>query len=382
MKTALVIGGGPAGLMAAQVLLGADVAVQLADAMPTLGRKFLMAGKSGLNVTKDEPLEDFMTAYDPLPPRLRAALEGFGPEDAKDWMAGLGQEIFTGSTGRVFPKAMKASPTLRAWRSQIEVEVLTRYKWMGWGAKGARFDTPEGEREIIADVTILALGGASWARLGSDGTWADHFDDQVVAFAPSNVGFIVQWTDHMTHHFGTPIKGTKLTCGTLESRGEWVISERGIEGGGIYTISRAARDGAAITVDLKPDWTVERIREALTSGGKQSLSNLLRKRLKLDSAKVALLSEFGRPFPDDLAPLIKALPINQLGPRPMDEGISTAGGLRFDTLTDDFMLRDRPGVFCAGEMLDWDAPTGGYLITACLATGMAAAKGALAYLNG
>ena len=380
MKTALVIGGGPAGLMAAHVLSGAGVAVKIADAMPTLGRKFLMAGKSGLNVTKDEPLEDFLTAYDPLPPQLKAALDAFGPENAKDWMAGLGQEIFTGSTGRVFPKAMKASPTLRAWRSQIEAEVLTRHRWTGWGPAGALFDTPDGEREIAADVTILALGGASWARLGSDGAWADHFDDQVAAFAPSNVGFIVPWTDYMTRHFGTPIKGTKLTCGTFESRGEWVISERGIEGGAIYAISRAARDGAAITVDLKPDWSVERVRDALTSGGKQSLSNLLRKRLKLDPAKVALLSEFGRPFPDDLAPLIKALPINHQGSRPMDEAISTAGGLWFDALTDDFMLRDRPGVFCAGEMLDWDAPTGGYLITACLATGKAAAKGALAYL--
>lgn len=368
--------------MAAQVLSAAGIDVTIADAMPTLGRKFLMAGKSGLNLTKDEPIKDFLKAYDPLPDSLRSAIKEFGPEAAKDWITDLGQAIFIGSTGRVFPKVMKASPTLRSWLSRIDAPVLTRHRWTGWGEAGALFDTPDGPVEITSDVTVLALGGASWARLGSDGAWVEHFPKQTSPFQPSNMGFHVAWTPHMAKHLGQPVKGTELASGHLKTRGEWVISERGIEGGAVYMISRAARGGAPITVDLKPDWSMEKIRGLLAGPRvKQSLSNVLRKRLKLTPVQSALLSEFGRPFPDDLAPVIKNLSVRHDGPRPMDEAISTAGGLSFQALNNDYMLKSRPSVFCAGEMLDWDAPTGGYLITACLATGKAAAEGALRYLN-
>ncbi len=382
MNTALIIGGGPAGLMAAQVLSEAGVAVSIADAMPTLGRKFLMAGKSGLNLTKNEPETEFLAAYDPLPEALRRALSGFGPQEVQAWAQDLGQATFTGSTGRVFPKAMKASPTLRAWLERINATLLPRHHWVGWGQAGALFDMPLGQVELEADATILALGGASWARLGSNGAWVDQIEGQITDFVPSNGGFVVPWTDHMGPHLGKPVKGSKLTCGAYESRGEWILSKHGVEGGGIYTVSRAARSGLPIYVDLKPEWDEERIRAALDQpSGKMSLSNVLRKRLKLDPVKLALLSEFGRPYPADLAPLIKRLPLRHTGPRPMDEAISTGGGLSFDALTSDFMLVARPGVFCAGEMLDWDAPTGGYLITACLASGRAAAQSALNYLN-
>lgn len=382
MKTALIIGGGPAGLMAASVLANAGVGVTIADAMPSLGRKFLMAGKSGLNLTKAEPSEAFQNAYGDLHPTLKSALDAFGPTDVSDWATALGQELFTGTTGRVFPKAMKASPLLRAWLGSISATVLTRHAWQGWDVTAAIFDTPDGRRDIAPDVTILALGGASWSKLGSNGAWAQFLPDAVTDFKPANVGFAVNWSSHMARHLGAPIKGTALTCGGLFSRGEWVISKSGIEGGGIYSISAAARDGAPIYLDLKPDWSENRVRDALKRPrGKASQSNYLRKVLKLDAAKIALLSEFGRPFPADIAPLIKHLEVEHDGPNPIDQAISTAGGVRFDALTDTLMLKSKAGVFCAGEMLDWEAPTGGYLITACLATGKLVGEGALTYLN-
>ena len=227
---------------------------------------------------------------------------------------------------------------------------------------------------------MLALGGASWGRLGSDGQWAQYLPDAVVPFAPANMGLVVNWSDHMDRFLGQPVKSVALHAGDLISRGEIVISQRGIEGGGIYALSRALREGAPLTIDLLPDWPLERIRTALKKPrGKTSLSTYLRKTLRLDPVRLALMWEFGQPFPDDLAPLIKALPIRHAGPRPMDEAISTAGGVRFDALTDGLMLRDRPGVFCAGEMLDWEAPTGGYLITGCLATGRWAGLAAARY---
>ena len=382
MKTALIIGGGPAGLMAAEVLASDGVAVTIVDAMPSIGRKFLMAGKSGLNLTKNEALADFVANYPDAPKVLKSAIKAFGPRDVIDWAEGLGQEVFTGSTGRVFPTKMKASPLLRAWVKRVNPTMLTRHKWIGFDGDAAVFDTPEGSKTLSADVVVMALGGASWSRLGSDGSWATQFAEQVEPFLPANCGFKAAWSPHMTKHFGTPIKGTRLTAGAMSSRGEWVLSERGIEGGGVYAISSAARKGAPIAIDLLPDMSLEAIRDALGNArAKDSVSNRLRKTLKLGATKVALISEFGRPFPKDLAPLIKSLPISHAGPRPMDEAISTAGGLRFDALTNGLMLKDQPGVFCAGEMLDWEAPTGGYLLTACFATGRLAGQSALSYLK-
>ena len=378
MTTALVIGAGPAGLMAAEVLSGAGVAVTLVDRMPSVGRKFLMAGKSGLNLTKVE--EDFAAGYGAMPPALAAALNGFGPEAVMAWAEGLGQPLFTGSTGRVFPTVMKASPLLRAWMGRLAaqgVAVRTRWRWTGWDGAAAVFETPDGAERVTADAIVLALGGASWRRLGSDGAWAGWVEG-TAPFKPANCGFVVDWSAHMAPHLGQPVKGVRLSAGDLSSRGEFVVSGRGIEGGGLYEVSRAMRDGAALTLDLLPDRTVEQVRAALARPrGKASLSNHLRKVLKLDGVRAALLNEFGRPFPEDLAPLIKALPVRHDGPRPLDEAISVAGGLTFAALTDDLMLRDRPGVWAAGEMLDWEAPTGGYLLTASMATGRHAALGAL-----
>ncbi|MEM8537362.1 MAG: TIGR03862 family flavoprotein [Pseudomonadota bacterium] len=378
----LVIGGGPAGLMAAEVLAGAGHQVLVADAMPSLGRKFLMAGKSGLNLTKVE--DEFNAAFGHLPRAMAKALDAFGADAVMRWAEGLGQPLFVGSTGRVFPKAMKASPLLRAWLARLQnsgVSFRTRWRWDGWDGPSARFQTPDGAVTVNAQATILAMGGASWARLGSDGAWATHLAATVAPFAPVNMGFDVAWSSHMQRHFGKPVKAVALIAGTARSRGEFVISERGIEGGGVYMVSRAMRQGAPLYLDLKPDWDIAKLRAALARPrGKASLANHLRKAARLDPVQWALLQEFGRPLPDDLAPLIKSLPLRHAGPRPLDEAISTAGGVRFDALTDNLMLTHRPGVFCAGEMLDWEAPTGGYLITGCLATGRLAAQGARAYL--
>ena len=386
MTDALVIGAGPAGLMAADMLAAAGTKVTVAEAMPSVGRKFLMAGKSGLNLTKIEDEAAFLAAYgDAMPRALAKALAGFGPADVVDWATGLGQPVFTGSTGRVFPEVMKASPLLRAWLRRLDgngVTLRTRWRWTGFDARALAFETPDGPRRLQPRVTVLALGGASWARLGSDGAWSRHFPNDTAPFAPANGGFIVHWSEHMRPFFGQPVKSVALRAGNALSRGEWVISEKGIEGGGVYAISRALREGAPLTVDLLPDWSLDKLQAALMRPrGKSSLTNHLRKVLRLDPVRLALLSEFGRPFPDDLAPLIKALPLPIAGPRPMDEAISTAGGLRFDALDDNLMLRDMPGVFCAGEMLDWEAPTGGYLITACLATGRLAGLSAAAFLQ-
>jgi uncharacterized flavoprotein (TIGR03862 family) len=379
---ALVIGAGPAGLMAADVLAEAGHSVVIADAMPSPARKFLMAGKSGLNLTKDEPLPAFLLHYHPPAPQLIAAVKGFGPQDVKAWAESLGQEVFTGSTGRVFPVAMKASPLLRAWLARLDglgVHLMRRWRWTGWDGGAAVFATPDGEMRLAPKVTILALGGASWARLGSDGRWAALFEGQTAPFAPANMGLVVNWAPQMAPHFGAPVKGAALIAGELSSRGEFVVSARGLEGGGVYSVSRAVRDGAPLFIDLFPDRSPDQLRAALSRPrGKATLGKFLKQVLGLDPIRWALLNEFGRPLPNDLAPLLKSLPVRHSGPRPMDEAISTAGGVRFDVLDDDLMLRSRPGVYCAGEMLDWEAPTGGYLLTGCLATGrlagLAAAK--------
>ncbi len=387
MTDAVVIGAGPAGLMAAEELGKAGLSVLVADAMPSVGRKFLMAGKSGLNITKAEPKAAFLVAYGkPMPHALADALDAFRPDDVMAWAEGLGQPLFTGSTGRVFPKAMKASPLLRAWLVRLDslgVTLQTRWHWDGWQDDALAFSTPTGPVSLRPKVTVLALGGASWARLGANGQWARHLADHVAPFAPANMGFVVNWSAYMAPHMGSPLKSVALTAGDTTTRGELVISQRGIEGGGVYTVSRAMREGAALYVDLLPDWSLEKLRNALGKPrGKASMTNHLRKVLRFNPVQMALLSEFGRPFPDDLAPMIKALPIQHAGPRPMDEAISTAGGVRFDALTGDLMLKDQPGTFCAGEMLDWEAPTGGYLITACLATGRAAGRAAALHAGG
>jgi uncharacterized flavoprotein (TIGR03862 family) len=387
MTDALVIGGGPAGLMAADALLSAGRGVTLVEAKPSIGRKFLMAGKSGLNLTKMQPFGPFLAAYGGgVDPKLRLSLRAFGPEQVQTWAHGLGQATFTGSTGRVFPMAMKASPLLRAWLARLDGMGLTRHtrwRWQGWENTACLFDTPEGQRGLYPRVTVLALGGASWARLGSDGQWADVFAANGIAlspFQPSNSGLNVAWSSHMIRHFGAPLKNISLTAGGQMSRGEIVISERGLEGGGLYALTPAIRAGADLVLDLLPDLSVDAVAARLAKPrGKQSLSSHLRRVLKLSPAAQAILREFVHPLPENLAQTLKAVPIRHAGLRPMDEAISTAGGVSFDALDDTLMLRDRPGTFCAGEMLDWDAPTGGYLLTACFATGLWAGRHAAEY---
>ena len=382
VKNAVVIGAGPAGLMAAGELAKAGLRVIVAEAKPSPARKLLMAGKSGLNLTKDEPFEAFLSHY-PQAEALRPMLTAFGPTHVRDWAEGLGQPLFTGSTRRVFPKAMKASPLLRAWLGQLNVlgvELRTSWRWTGWDGTGLCFDTPDGPQQLTPAVTVLACGGASWARLGSDGAWTDALPDDTAPFHPANMGFRIDWSPHMNRHFGQPVKGVALHAGQTRSRGEFVISDRGIEGGGIYAVSRALREGAQLVLDLAPDLTAEQIRDRLARPrGKASLGTHLRKTLRLDPVKQALLMEFARPLPDDPAPVIKALPVPLGPPRPLDEAISVAGGLRFDRLDEMLMLKSRPGTFAAGEMLDWEAPTGGYLLTACLATGRWAGRAAAAW---
>ncbi len=365
--------------MAAEVLAGAGVRVVVADQMPSPARKFLMAGKSGLNLTNVE--RPFAAAYGAVPPAFARAVAGFGPDEVMRWATGLGQEVFVGSTGRVFPVVMKASPLLRAWLGRLDglgVELRTRWRWTGRRDGRHLFETPAGPQEVDADVTVLAMGGASWRRLGTDGAWAAQLPASVAPFRAANVGLRVAWSAQMARWYGQPLKGVAFHAGDVTSRGEAVVTAKGLEGGGIYTVSAAVRDGAALTVDLLPDVPHAAVAERLArQGPKASLATRLRKALGLEGVRAALLHEFGRPFGADLAGTVKALPVRHAGVLPMDEAISTAGGLRFDRL-DGFRLTDHAGVYAAGEMLDWEAPTGGWLITACLATGRAAALQALA----
>ncbi len=377
---ALVIGAGPAGLMAAEALASAGRRVLVVDAKPSPARKFLMAGKSGLNITHAGG--DFLAAY----PEgwLAPMLAEFGPEQVQDWCRGLGQEVFTGSSGRVFPVAMKGSPLLRAWLARLAaagVELRTRWRWTGFEADGFAFDTPEGPAVLHPAVTVLALGGASWARLGSDAAWVPILAArgvQITPFQPANMGFCVDWSPHMTRFFGQPVKGAALCVGDTRERGEFIVSSKGLEGGGIYAVSRALRQGAALRLDLLPDLTVEAVAQRLARARRGDTVSARLRKLGLSPVACALVQEWGRPLPADLAPLLKALPVRITGPRPMDEAISTAGGIARDAMTDGLQLRALPAelgpVFACGEMLDWEAPTGGYLLTACLATGLWAGR--------
>ena len=391
MKTAVVIGAGPAGLMAAEMLADRGHKVILAEAKPSVGRKLQMAGKSGLNLTKDEDFETFINAYGDTKDWLLPMLAEFSNKDVVTWAQALNQEVFTGSTGRVFPKAMKASPLLRAWMLRLNDKGLifkTKYRWTGFEGQAVQFETPNGPEVILADAVVLALGGASWARLGSDGAWAPILVKQgieIAPFLPANVGFSVNWSQHMVPHFGQPVKSVALIAGQIRQRGEFIISSKGVEGSGIYAVSRALRDGAGLAIDLFPDLTLATIKTRLEKPqGKNSLANHLRKVLKFDTTRLALLQECARPLPKNpelLAAILKSLPIPHNGPRPIDEAISTAGGVARSSVDDSLMLKALPGVFVAGEMLDWEAPTGGYLITACMATGRHAGLAAADFLD-
>ncbi|MFC3613155.1 TIGR03862 family flavoprotein [Lutimaribacter marinistellae] len=391
MAQALVIGAGPAGLMAAEEIARAGHKVTVVEAKPSAARKFLMAGKSGLNLTKNEPRETLIRAYSEASDWLAPMIAECDADMVQDWARGLGQTLFTGSTGRVFPNEMKASPLLRAWLARLDqmgVQRYTRWRWAGWSDAALRFETPDGMQELRPDSTVLALGGASWSRLGSDGAWAPLLAAkgvELTPFAPANAGLQVEWSDHMRAQFGQPIKGVALVAGGQVTRGEAVISARGLEGGGIYQICKQVREGADLTIDLLPDLSLEEVTRRLARPrGKASLSNHLRKALKLGSVRNALLMEFGRPLPngaEDLSRIIKGLPVRHTGLRPMDEAISTAGGVSRDAVDDQLMLRALPGMFCAGEMLDWEAPTGGYLLTACFATGRWAGRAAARWLD-
>lgn len=391
----VIIGAGPAGLAAAEVLAGQGYAPVLFEAMPSPARKLLMAGKSGLNLTKDEPIEAFKAR---ISDDFTALLNDFGPAEAMSWAEGLGEPLFTGSTRRVFPVAMKGSPLLRKWLARLAAggaELRTRWQWRGWDEDVLVFRTSDGTVRIQADVTILALGGASWPRLGSDGAWVPLLQAEgveVTSLAPSNMGFDIPWSDHFKDRFaGTPIKGVGLGVGKSFGRGDVIVTRYGLEGGTLYEISSALRNALRqgdtdFTIDLLPDMPERRVAERLQRPrGKSSMANHLRRTLGLTGVKAGLLREVRRVLPEnsgDLAALIKTLPLQVDGPRPLAEAISTAGGITRHSVDDNLMLLKRPGVFVAGEMLDWDAPTGGYLLTMCLATGRHAGQGAARYLAG
>jgi len=397
----VVIGAGPAGLMAAECLARAGVAVDVYERMRTPGRKFLIAGRGGLNLTHSEPRPGFDARYGARQREIAALLDAFGPEAMRAWADELGAKPFVGSSGRVFPEAMKAAPLLRAWLERLReagVRIHTRHRWTGWSADFSHlvFDTPEGAREVRADAIVLALGGGSWAKLGSDGAWVPLLAARGVEIAPlkpSNCGFEVRWSDRFRERYaGEPVKSVALRFGDTHLHSEFVISVYGVEGSGIYALSaplRAAieREGAAVLyVDLAPARSAEWLEAQIAHPrGSRSMASHLQSRIGLRGVKTALLREClpAESFADPatLARGIKALPLRLVAPRPLDEAISSAGGVMFEAVDDRLMLHALPGVFCAGEMLDWEAPTGGYLLTACFASGKVAAEGVLAWLR-
>lgn len=402
-RTAVVIGAGPAGLMAADMLCEAGVAVTVYEQMPSIGRKFLMAGRGGLNLTHSEALDVFLSRYGAHAASLEAAIRALPPDALRQWAHALGQETFVGSSGRVFPTAMKASPLLRAWLRRLAAGGVTfclQHRWEGWRDGELRFSSLDGERSVRADVTIFALGGASWPRLGSNGRWVDLLRARGVAVAslqPANCGFTIGWSETFRTRFeGQPLKGIALSIGGRTVRGEAVMTSSGIEGGAIYAISAVLRDAvlrdghATLHVALRPDSAISELEARLTKPrGKQSVSTFLRKTLNLPPVAIGLLQEAsiasGESLtaltPRALAQRVNHLPLRVEGIAPIERAISSAGGIPFAELDESFMLKAMPGTFVAGEMLDWEAPTGGYLLQACFATGAAAGRGAVRWLD-
>jgi uncharacterized flavoprotein (TIGR03862 family) len=404
-KSVVIIGGGPAGLMAAEVASRAGLPVHLYDAMPSVGRKFLLAGKGGLNLTHSEPYPDFLARYGSRREQIAPLLDTFGPDDLRAWAADLGVETFVGTSGRVFPTEMKAAPLLRAWLHRLReagVVFHVGHRWLGWDGDGSlRFATRNGEICVQAEATVLALGGGSWPKLGSDGGWVPLLAARGVSIAPlrpANCGFDVAWTEHFRSRFeGQPVKPAAIHFTDAAGRdyaqqGEFIVTASGVEGSLIYALSAPIRDTieatgrAVIHLDLAPDWSEERLVERLSQPrGKRSVSNHLKRAVNLDGVKTGLLWEYlDRAIFDDpqrLAGAIKGLPIPLVAPRPLAEAISTAGGIPFEALDEHLMLRALPGVFAAGEMLDWEAPTGGYLLTASFASGRAAGLGVVGWVQ-
>ncbi len=397
-----VIGGGPAGLMAAEVLAQAGVAVEVFDAMPSVGRKFLLAGVGGMNITHSEPYPAFIGRYGERREAIDALLRDFDADALRQWIHGLGIDTFVGTSGRVFPTDMKAAPLLRAWLKRLRdsgVVIHTRHRWLGWDTEGAlRIGYPQGERLVQATAVVLALGGGSWARLGSDGSWVPLLAERAVDISPlrpSNCGFEVQaWSDLLKDKFaGAPLKNIALSVpGSAPRKGEFILTAQGVEGSLVYAWSAALRAGierngrATLLLDLLPDRPVDKIAQALAKPrGSRSMAKHLHGQLGIDGVKAALLRELTdqATFADPvrLAQAIKALPIELVRTRPLDEAISSAGGVRFEAMDEGLMLKQLPGVFCAGEMLDWEAPTGGYLLTACFASGLWAGRAALEWLS-
>jgi uncharacterized flavoprotein (TIGR03862 family) len=398
-KSVAIIGGGPAGLMAAEVLIQGGIQVDLYDAMPSMGRKFLVAGKGGLNLTHSEPFPQFLARYGDRRPQLETLLTDFGPEQLRAWARGLGFETFVGTSGRVFPVGMKTTPILRAWLERLHLGGVTfhqRHKWLGWNADNSlRFETPTREISVQADAVVLALGGGSWPQTGSTGAWVPLLTGHGVAVAPlkpSNCGFDVAWSEHLRTRFaGQPLKSVTVSFADSKGnvflqQGEFIVTETGVEGSLIYACSALLRDEieasgrAVIRLDLAPGWTHERLVERLSRPrGSRSMASHLEKATGLKGVKAGLLWEFiTKPDfadPSHLANAIKDLPIPLLAARPLEEAISSAGGVAFEALDEHLMIRSLPGVFCVGEMLDWEAPTGGYLLTACMSTGRWAAEG-------
>jgi uncharacterized flavoprotein (TIGR03862 family) len=403
-----IVGGGPAGLMAAEVLSQGGVKVDLFDAMPSVGRKFLMAGKGGMNITHSETLHAFAGRYGSREKNIAPLLESFTPEALRAWIHALGIETFVGSSGRVFPREMKAAPLLRAWLHRLReagVSFHMRHRWLGWDEHNAlRFTTPDAEKAeklVQADAVILALGGGSWAQLGSDGLWVPLLEQRgasVAPLKPANCGFDTHWSEHFSSRFaGEPVKTVVLSYTDIagiehRKQGEIMITAGGIEGGLIYALSAGLRDKIAengnvqIYLDLLPGKDEQQvINETAHPRGSRSMSSHLQSRLGIKGVKAGLLRELVGvevyADPKRLGAAIKHLPLTLIAPRPLNEAISSAGGVIFETLDEQLMIRNLPGVFCAGEMLDWEAPTGGYLLTACFASGKAAGHGALNWLK-
>lgn len=401
----VVVGGGPAGLMAAETLAAAGAAVTLYERMPRVARKLLLAGRGGLNLTHSEAFDRFLGRYRGSAPRLQGPIQAFSPDALRAWCEDLGQETFVGSSGRVFPRAMKTSPLLRAWLVRLDnlgVEIKLGHRWVGWDGEGRlMFETADADRDAVrADAAILALGGASWPRLGSDGSWVTPLAKAGITVAPlmpSNCGVAIAWSDVFKSRFaGTPLKRIALTCAGETARGEALIAAAGLEGGAVYALSApirsemASRGTATLAIDLRPDDSMADIEARLGKArGKQSLATHLRKALRLDPVAIGLMHEaahisgtsLAARNAAELARLVKHIPLTATALAPIERAISTAGGIAFEEIDQHFMLKKRPGTFVAGEMIDWDAPTGGYLLQACFATARAAASGALAYLH-